>query len=604
MGGLIIGGSLAAAIVAGLVYLGRERLGAAGVGLAMLRTLGVGALIVLLVDPVRTARRAGGPATVLLDASLSMGAAGGRWDEAVDSARVIAGRDGLIIRFGTAPRPFGPQPPEDGATRLGEALRAARGRGGPVVIVSDGEIEDLPAVEPSLLGGVRAIVLPRERRPNASLVQMDVRPLVAVQDTARVELAVEFSPRKAGDSARLELLEGPRRLQAVSVPVTPGGQAVRTLRVAPGVLAPGERVLRARVLMAGDAEPLDDERVRIVTVAPEPLVAVLAAPGDWEARFFSEAAAEIVRAPVRAFALVRPGQWVDMWDLGPATETAVREGARAASVVVTFGSPVVPVTARAQWRWRAADTAASVLPGDWYLVPEPPPSPIGGRLAGALWDSVPPLLGLAPVVPAMGDWVGLTARLARRGAERAVVIGHDSAGSRRLTVTGDGLWRWALRGGAPREAYRTLVAAGLDWLLGSGSRARAVPLSADPATTRGVPVTFRWTADTVPDSAAVRISGPDTATVTLRFSADGRAQVPLGPGTHRWAWREGALAGTMVVEHYSDEYRARPVTLVAAPGGGSAALALSRARERLWLFGLVLAALVGEWAWRLRRGLP
>ncbi|HWP38680.1 MAG TPA: hypothetical protein VNL18_14125 [Gemmatimonadales bacterium] len=604
MGAVIIGGSIAAAIVAGLVYLRRERLGAAGAGLAVLRTLGVTALIVLLVDPVRTVRTSGGPTTVLLDASLSMGAAGGRWEEAVDSARAIAGRDGSIVRFGTAPRAFEPGPPEDGATRLVEVLRAARGRGGPVAIVSDGEIEDLPAIEPSLLEGARVIALPRERRPNASLIHMDARPLVAVQDTVRVELGVEFSTVPGGDSARVELLEGTRRLQAVSVSVTPGGQAARTLRLAPGVLRPGERVLRARVIMAGDAEPRDDERVRVVTVARQPLVAVLAAPGDWESRFFAETAAEIVRAPVRAFALVRAGHWVDMGDLNPAAEAEVQDGAREASVVVTFGSSVVPVTARAQWRWRAADTAASVLPGDWYIVPVPPPSPIGGRLAGAPWDSVPPLLGLAPVVPAMGDWVGLTARLARRGAERAVVIGHDSAGSRRLTVTGDGLWRWALRGGAPREAYRTLVAAGLDWLLGSGSLAGRGPLAVDPVTTRGAPVTFRWTGDSIPDSTVVRMAGSDTSTIALRFSADGRAEVALPPGTYRWAWRDGALGGTIVVEQYSDEYRARPVGLAPAAGGGSVALALARARDRLWLFGLVLAALVGEWAWRLRRGLP
>ena len=70
-----------------------------------------------------------------------------------------------------------------------------------------------------------------------------------------------------------------------------------------------------------------------------------------------------------------------------------------------------------------------------------------------------------------------------------------------------------------------------------------------------------------------------------------------------WAL-DGATGGTLVVEDYSDEFRSRAVTLQPAPGTGGFVVTFARARDRLWLFGLIIVVLVGEWAWRLRRGLP
>ena len=97
----------------------------AAAGAAALRTLAVGALVLLLVNPSRTGRVAPTPPTVLLDASLSMSAAGGRWHAALDTARALAGGDGVILRFGTHVTPFDTLAPVDGATRLADALRIA-----------------------------------------------------------------------------------------------------------------------------------------------------------------------------------------------------------------------------------------------------------------------------------------------------------------------------------------------------------------------------------------------------------------------------------------------------------------------------------------------
>ena len=200
---------LATAVVAGLVYVGYERLGAAGLGLAALRTLGVGALVLLLINPSGAARRTSAPPTVLLDASLSMSAAGGRWREAMDTARALAGGDGVILRFGTRVTPFDTLAPTDGATRLADALAIARGRPGPVVVVTDGEIGDAATIEPSLLAGARVVVLPRAVVSDAALLDLEAPERLAQGDSLPVEVSIgTFGTLRAGPADVVIALDG------------------------------------------------------------------------------------------------------------------------------------------------------------------------------------------------------------------------------------------------------------------------------------------------------------------------------------------------------------------------------------------------------------
>src|SRR5205823_10343030 len=117
--------------------------------------------------------------------------------------------------------------------------------------------------------------------------------------------------------------------------------------------------------------------------------------------------------------------------------------------------------------------------GDWY-VERPPASPLAGTLSGIVWDSLPPATAAVPTGRDSNVTVALNARLARRGVARPIVTLDDRRGERTATVTAAGLWRWAFRGGASEEAYRSLVAGLVDWLLGdggAGSRERAVPVT-------------------------------------------------------------------------------------------------------------------------------
>src|SRR6185295_105958 len=94
------------------------------------------ALALLLINPARTERVRGGPPTVLLDASLSMGAKVSHWQAALDTARALAGTGGVILRFGEDVEPFDSSPPAAGLSRLSDALRVAAARSGSVITVT------------------------------------------------------------------------------------------------------------------------------------------------------------------------------------------------------------------------------------------------------------------------------------------------------------------------------------------------------------------------------------------------------------------------------------------------------------------------------------
>lgn len=603
-----VGAVISVAVGAG-VYLWAERLGTVGAGMAALRAAALTALVLLLVNPARIQRVRGGPPTVLLDASLSMGTAGGHWQQARDRALALAGAPERILRFGSTVSLFDTTPPVAGVTRLAEALRAAVARSGPVIVVTDGVVDDAGILPPALTRGVKTVLFPRDTVPDAALIDLAIEVQVQRGDSVPGTFLVSTTGPLRATSGRFEILAGDRRLLVNNLTLPPApGMARRTFLLPAGLLSAGVHVLTFRLTVSGDGEPGDDVRQRVLTVTEQSHVVVLVNPPDWEGRFLVSTLAEVAHTTVRGFARVRPERWVDMRTLVPVSPAEIRSAVRAAALVVGRGD-VVPELAGWQgplWLWPAGtEAAAQTMPGDWYVTPQTPSSPVGGRLAAAEWDSVAPVEDLVPMVLAPNDWVGLHAKLGRRGADRPVLVGRDSAGTRTLRTAGDGLWRWDLKGGAAREAYRAFIAGGVDWLLGADAIRRSSSLMASPSVPRGEPISFRWTRTPVPDSLVVRLSGPDSSFApVLRFDAEGVALVSVPPGTYRWAAPgvPGAV-GLAVVEPYSDEFRQRPVTFQSA-GEESFSIVELRPRDRWWLFILAVVAFLGEWAWRLRRGLP
>jgi hypothetical protein len=491
-----------------------------------------------------------------------------------------------------------------------DALEASVGRAGPVFVVTDGEVQDGVVLSPGLTHAVTVVFLPRDTVADAALLDVTIDRRVQENDSITVGLVVGTWGALDTAGASIELLAGGRPLlrRRVALPQPPG-TARRTVTIPPNMLGSGTHVLGARLIATGDAEPRDDERQRVVTVTSQPAIVVIVDPADVEGRFLMHEIGEVASTTVRGFARIGDDAWLDMSTLAPTDGAAVREAAAAARLVVVRGADRVGAAdmGAAVWRWPAAsDSATEFFEGDWYVTAEVPASPLAGRLAAAAWDSVPPLTGIVPFVPAGSEWVALTGRRARRGVDRPILIGHDSSGTRHLTTAGLGLWRWVLRGGAAREAYRAVVAAGTDWLLRTGAVETRAPLTVEPVAQRGEPLVFRWTGQDIPDSTVVSLAGPDSAvTVILRYDPAGTAMVLLEPGVYRWsAAGVRNASGIAVVEQYSDEYHPRSVTLTAGLGESRMRLMVRRAREAWWLFLIAMAAFLSEWGWRQRRGLP
>ncbi len=583
--------------------------------LLTLRVVAALALILLLWNPASSRLLpAGDQPIVLLDASLSM--TGAPWRAALDSARGFTRRRAVVWRFGTGVTAFDTAPPAAGASHLGPALEAAAGRAGEVVVVTDGNVDDLASIPVDLLRRPRVMVQPRAPFFDAYVASVEGVRHVTRGDTVRLRVSYGTAGKREGGrgtgKATLAVSVEGRRLASQSVTLPDSGVLATEITLpASHVPHPGWQVLEVRLDGVGDAEPRDDARLFAIDVSLEPVAVIFASPPDWEARFLARTLSAVARLPVKVFVETEAGRWRDGATLAPVATSELSRAAAGARLVVAMGDPE-----RARAFTAASRNAVLLWPtngqaGDWY-VERPLSSPFTAALAGVLWDSLPPATAVA--VPARDSnptaTVALTARLARRGQARPIVKLEQrngaGGGPRIATVTAAGLWRWAFRGGAAEEGYRSVVAALVDWLLreqGAGSRERAVPEALEVP--NGLPLVWRWSSADPARPLAVTLRSDDTTrSDTLRFDAAGRAQLPLPPGVYRYALSGGVERGVVAVETYSDEWLPRAPVLSAQPGEATARVGSVGLRDRWWLFVIAIAALATEWALRRRQGLP
>jgi hypothetical protein len=578
--------------------------------LLILRGVAVLALILLLWNPASSRLLpAGDQPLVLLDASLSM--TGAPWRAALDTARGFARRRAVVWRFGTTVTAFDTTPPAAGASHLAPALEAAAGRAGEVVVVTDGEVDDLAGIPADLLRRPRVIVQPRAPFVDAYVASVEGTRHVTRSDTIRLRVSYGVAGVRGSGlgarSATITVSVGERRLtsQRVTLPDSGTVSTEVTFPVS-RIPNPGWAVLEVRLDDVRDAEPRDDARLFAIDVSLEPAAVIFASPPDWEARFLARTLSDVARVPVKVFVETEAGRWRDGATLVPVPTGVLAGAAASARLVVAMGDPE-----RARAFAGGSRPAVLLWPtngqaGDWY-VERPLSSPFTAALAGVLWDSLPPATAVVVQVhDSTASTVALAARLARRGPARPIVTLQERNGQRIATVTAAGLWRWAFRGGAAQEGYRSVVAALVDWLLGergAGRRERAAPVALESP--NGVPIVWHWTS---PDSAralAITLRSNDTTrTDTLRFDPAGRAELLLPPGVYRYTLSGGPEQGVVAVETYSDEWLPRVPALIAQPGEATARVASIGLRDRWWLFVIAIAALATEWALRRRPGLP
>ena len=583
----------AAIVVAGVAlaaftYLRLERLGRRGwlpLACRAVAWSAIGLLVVNLSCPV-----SGAPPRplVVLDTSLSMGAAGARGEE----ARRLADSLGDVRAFGG-----------DGRSLLAPALAAAAAAARPVIVLTDGEIDDAPDLPPDLLetSGVR--LLARDTAADVAIAEVRGPARVTAGDTLSLDLRLRGFGDAADDTARVEVRSGSRVLGRASTPLSEGAADLRVPLTTAGMAA-GEHLLSI-ALAGADAEPRTDERRHLLTVAATPGIVLVAAPGSWDARFLYAALTDVAELPVRGYVRLERNAWRSMHDLARVSDADVRRAARGADLLVLKGESGDLATgagARGLWLWPSGETGESVLAGDWYL-DATGASPMASAFLGAPVDSFPPATRLVPIEPGPADWVAMTAQESRRGAVRPAVAGGEAGGRRRVTVAVDGLWRWPFQGGASEQAYRAWVGATVSWLLGGADSAHGRVRPVRPVVQQGRPLVFEWVGGGAAEPVALTFSSASGArTDTLVFAGDGRAELHLGPGDYRYVI-DGGGGGRVAVEVYSEELMPRPVRLVeqvAAPAG----LEERRpARDWLWLFGIAVLALAGEWLARRRLGL-
>jgi hypothetical protein len=576
-------------------------------GLALLRATGIAALMLLLWNPVASRAVSGrDQPLVLLDASLSMTGHGGTWRTALDTARALA-RGGVIWRFGDRVAAFDSTPPTDGSSLLAPALAAAAARSGPSVVVTDGEIADRGALPADLLRSARLVVLRRPAFFDAFVAGIEGPRRVETSDTIRLRVSYGLAGERGARSGKrgtLVVSAGGRRLASQPVALPDSGLLSADVTLpATRFPLPGWTALDVRLDGVPDSEPRDDGQTFVLEVSPQPAAVLLASPPSWESRFLARALGDVARVPLRVYAQTEPGRWRDAATLAPVPVATVRRAAQQARLVAELGDPAALADIPTPGALLVWPTTGG-RDGDWYVDP-PPASPLAGYLAGIFWDSLPPASAVADLPADSAAVPVLQARLTRRGASRPVAVLSERRGQRRATIAATGLWRWGFRGGASDVAYRTLIGALTDWLLGGGDGRgeRFAPLTYEVA--NGLPLLWRWTGKSGPQDVPLTLTGAGGArSDTLRFDATGRAELRLPPGAYRYAAQGGSERGLVAADVYSDEWRPSATTLSAQPGVSGGRRESVALRDRWWLFVLAVAAFAAEWAWRRRQGLP
>ncbi len=327
---------------------------------------------------------------VLLDASLSMQAAGAHWALAHDSAV----RLGDVRLFGDE-RPGADTLPNRGQSRLIPALTAAAVSDQPVYVLTDGALDDGAQLPLDLRDRAATIIFPRDSVPDYAVTRAEGPARVTAGDSILLDVEVRALAGAAGRDLRLVVRAGQRELGSRTVRVSAGGAEAMRFGLPTRGLTPGAHVLTIQ-LESGDREPRTDSRLVMVTVAATPGIVVVASPGDWDARTLFRTLTDVAQLPVRGYVELGQGRYRDMHDLRPVTNNAVARAADGADLLVLKGERknfLRSSRARGVWLWPSGADGAGVTAGDWYLSATPG-TPVSGAFLGLPVDSFAPATGV------------------------------------------------------------------------------------------------------------------------------------------------------------------------------------------------------------------
>ncbi len=462
--------SLAAGLALAALAYGLRVSHAARTVYALRVVVGTIAMALLLNAPLGPSRAAA--PWVALDVSKSWLSAGdsARWRaaRAVADSVLGAGADSLLT-FGDSLRgatDLASLTPSDASTRSAPLVDAVLAVGRPVVVVTDGMVDD-PERLARLPRGSRLVVLPPDSTPDAAITALDAPAGALGGDTITARVVVKAG---AGGAPAVSATVTLDDRTIATVPLTAlGSYEERELRVPVPIPAADATRRLAVALSSADAIAANDTaRMEVVVSGAAAAVFVSTSP-DQDARFALAVLRGTRRGPVQGFWRVAPGTWRTDGAMRPVSEEAVRNAVRRAPLVVLHGDTAL-LGAPREVAPNALVLFAPPAPAEDYYTTGTGDSPLVAALAGVPWDSLAPL-DVAPLRSAP-QYTAIVARRARRFDER-VVVGLTDGARRIAVVPASGLWRWRLRGGRAADAFDAVWGSIFDWVGSTAESARA-----------------------------------------------------------------------------------------------------------------------------------
>ena len=523
-----------------------------------------------------------------------------------DSLRVVSASEALRII------------PGDASSALRPAVDRAAALSRPLVLLTDGEIDDA-SVQTDLPTGSRIVVPKRTPSVDAAVASLESPFTVSAGDTLSVTATITAGGAGSAKGEVRLLLDG---VVVAKTPITPltAFTARRTVLTLPLPRGAKKSVLQAVVATDGDTEARNDTLGMALEIGDKPAAVFISTAPDLDVREALTVLRGALDVPARAYLRIAPNVWREEGSLKAVTEADVRARMQAAGLIIVHGDTSLANTAtrsrgaQALWVPAKADAAArageNARGAEWY-VSGAPASPLTGALAGLPWDTLPPITASSA---ARGTFTILEARLGKSGAPVPVIAGRDKDGFRTLIITGSGFAGWALRGGRSAAAFVALWGAMFDWLsAGRGDLGAARPVAAVLRAGEAV----RWRrggADSVvlavmvPRRAGKSVEVPDT--VSLRFVNGSSETVShsLSAGVYDVriigaSSASGNVSSVLVVNASRELVPHAPTLVSGAATRGLLASSGPVVSDFGWVFGLALVLLCGEWLLRRIAGL-
>lgn len=493
---------------------------------------------------------------------------------------------------------------DDQGSRVRAAVDRAASLGRPLVLLTDGEVDDAEALAEAPAGSI-VRVLANASRTDGAIADMAVPTNATAGDTITVAATVTAGASATPDAQLRVVVDGIAPV-VLSVPAL---AALTSTRVTTTIALPrGARsaIVRSVLLMPGDAEPRNDTLSSTIDIGDRPSAVFVSTAPDLDVREALVVLRGALNVPTRAFLRVAPGVWRVEGSLAPISEDDVKTQAGAAGMLIVHGDTAwrpraaVRSATGAKALWVPAPPTAIARAGEVARTPEwyasgVPASPLASALAGLPLDSLPPLTLAGP---AKGSIPVLTAQLGKRGEAVPAIAARTENGVRTIVVSGSGYAGWALRGGRSAEAFGALWGAIFDWLAaGRGDVRAARPIASLMRAGEAV----AWRRGGVDSIVSVRLSrrgesGVDSLTLRFVGASFETTSPALAAGVYDVQAEGGA---SVLVVNASREWVPRaPTVRDGVLSRGALSSDAPRLADAGWPFVLALLVLCGEWIGR------